>query len=130
VTAAVSPAGERHSVHFAVYRWKAGSPVAEIERGFGELCRMGTDVPGIRLVSWGVNDSEFGQGYTHAMTIVGDDMAAVRAYRELARSHPIAEVMHACEEDGIGADYDYASTAGLLLDQDGALGTRVRSRSS
>lgn len=111
MTASKSPEGERHCVHFAVYRWKVGSPVAEIERGFGELCRMATGVPGIRLVSWGVNDSEFGKGFSHAMTIVGDDMAAVRAYRELARSHPIAEVMRACEEEGIGADYEYSPTA-------------------
>lgn len=111
MAASARPVGGQHFVHFAVYRWKDGSPIAEIERGFGELCRMGTDVPGIRLVSWGVNDSEFSKGYTHAMAIVGDDMAAVRAYRELARNHPIAKVMRDCEEDGIGADYDYAPIA-------------------
>ncbi len=97
----------QHSVHFAVYRWKQGAPVEEIERGFAEVCGMGDQIPGIRAVSWGRNESPHAFGYTHAMTIVGDTMEAVRAFRELARVQPISTVMSAHEEAGIGADYQY-----------------------
>ena len=99
--------GDTHSVHFAVYKWKEGAPVDEIERGFDEICRLGGQVPGIRVVSWGRNSSPHACGYTHAMTIVGDSMDAVRAYREVARHHPVSAVMSASEETGVGADYDY-----------------------
>jgi hypothetical protein len=102
---------DQHSVHFAVYRWKPDAPVEDIERGFDDLCRMASDVPGIRVVSWGRNASPHAYGYTHAMTIVGDDMGAVRAYRELARVQPIATVMSENEEAGVGADYDYPALA-------------------
>jgi hypothetical protein len=88
-----------------VYSWKEGAPVDEIERGFDELCTLGDDIPGVRMVSWGLNTSEFANGYTHAMIIVGDDAAAVRAYRERAGNHPIAEVARVSEEAGIGVDY-------------------------
>jgi hypothetical protein len=98
---------DRHSVHFAVYKWKEGSPVDEIERGFDEICRMGGQVAGVRVVSWGRNSSPHACGYTHAMTIVGDNMDAVREYRELARGHPMSAVMSTWEETGVGADYDY-----------------------
>jgi hypothetical protein len=110
MAAATGSTGDQHSVHFAVYRFKDGSPLKEIERGFDELCAMAGDVPGIRLVSWGLNSSEYAMGYTHAMVIVGDDADAVRTYRELARKHPVAEVAHVSEEAGIGADYSSPAT--------------------
>jgi hypothetical protein len=99
-----------HSVHFAVYRYKEGSPIDEIEKAFEEVCRLGDQVPGIRAVGWGHNSSPHACGYTHAMTIVGDDMDAVRAYRELARDHPLSQLLSDAEETGLGADYDYPAT--------------------
>ena len=96
---------QKHAVHFAVYSFNDDAPVEEIERGLDELVAMGQDFPGVRLVSWGLNTSEFANGYTHAMIIVGDDAAAVTAYRERARNHPIAEVAHISEKAGIGVDY-------------------------
>jgi Stress responsive A/B Barrel Domain len=102
----------QHSVHFAVYRWNPGAPVEDIERGFTEICSMGDQIPGIQVASWGRNESPHAYGYTHAMTIVGDTMEAVRAFRELARVQPIAAVMSAHEEAGIGADYHYPEAKG------------------
>jgi len=97
--------GRQHAVHFAVYSWNDNAPVEDIERGFDELCAMGDEAPGVQLVSWGINISEFANGYTHAMIIVGDDAEAVKAYRERARQHPIAHIAHVSEKAGIGVDY-------------------------
>jgi hypothetical protein len=103
---------DQHSVHFAVYRYKEGTAIDEIERALEDVCRLGDQVAGIRVVSWGTNSSPHACGYTHAMTVVGDDMAAVRAFRELARNHPSSQLLSDGEEAGVGADYDYPSAAG------------------
>jgi hypothetical protein len=100
----------RHSVHFAVYKYKEGSSIEEIERAFEDVCRLGDRVPGVRAVGWGRNSSPHACGYTHAMTVVGDDMDAVRAFRDLARDHPLSQLLSESEETGVGADYDYPAT--------------------
>jgi hypothetical protein len=104
---------DHHSVHFAVYKYKEGTALAEIERGLEEVCRLGDQVPGIRVVGWGLNSSPHACGYTHAMTIVGDDMDAVREFRELARNHPLSQLLSDSEETGVGADYDYPRADGV-----------------
>ena len=103
---------DRHSVHFAVYRYKEGTPIDQIERALEDVCRMGDQVAGIRVVGWGTNSSPHACGYTHAMTIVGDDMDAVRKFRELARNHPSSQLLSDSEETGVGADYDYPRVDG------------------
>jgi hypothetical protein len=102
----------RHSVHFAVYKYKDASSIEEVEKGLEAVCRLGDEVPGIRAVGWGTNSSPHACGYTHAMTIVGDDMESVRAFRELARNHPSSQLLSDSEETGVGADYDYPRVVG------------------
>ncbi|MGC0367442.1 hypothetical protein ABH922_005494 [Rhodococcus sp. 27YEA15] len=103
---------DNHAVHFAVYRYKEGTVIADVERALEDVCKLGDQVPGIRVVSWGTNSSPHACGYTHAMTIVGTDMDAVREYRELARNHPTSQLLSDAEETGVGADYDYPGVAG------------------
>lgn len=95
-----------HCVHIAIYKWKAEAPIAEIEQAIDSLRGMADDVPGIRLITWGRNESKWAEGFTHAILIVGDDAAAIAQYREHPLHEPVADFIDKWEGFGVGVDFD------------------------
>lgn len=73
------------AIHFAIFKWKEDAPINEIEACLAEQKDLIVSaVPGIRSFEWGVNKSPFGQGYTHALTVIADDLGTIQKYRESA----------------------------------------------
>lgn len=44
---------KKHAVHIAIYRWKKGAPIAQIEEAMDKLIRIADDIPKIQLITWG-----------------------------------------------------------------------------
>jgi hypothetical protein len=96
---------QQHCVHVAVYKWKPDAPLDAIEDAIDSLRGMADDVPGIRLITWGRNDSIYSEGFTHVILIVGDDAAAIAAYRTHPLHKPVADLLDKWEGVGIGVDF-------------------------
>ena len=94
------------AVHFAIFKWKEGAPLSEIEAMFEEQRQTVVGlVPGIQSFEWGVNKSPFGKGYSHALTVIGDDLSAINAYRNSAPRLKARDLIHQWREHDISADF-------------------------
>lgn len=100
-----------HSVHIAIYKWRADAPIDEIEAAIDSLRGMANDVPGIRLITWGRNESKFSEGFTHAILIVGIDPESIQAYRDHPLHLPVANLLDVWEDFGVGVDFTKPDSA-------------------
>ncbi len=94
------------AIHLAIFKWKEGAPIDQIEQAFEEQRQHVTsEVPGVRSLEWGLNRSPFGKGYTHALLVVADDQKGIDAYRQCEVRLKARELFHQWREHDISADF-------------------------
>jgi hypothetical protein len=71
--------------HFVCFRFKAGTTAAQIDQAGTALLGMMGRIPEIKAIRWGPNFSPAAEEYSHVLTVVLDDMAAVNRYV----AHPV-----------------------------------------
>lgn len=71
--------------HLVCFRFKAGTTAGQIEHAGKALLGMNGRIPEIRAIRWGLNFGPSTSEYTHVLTVVLDDMAAVERYL----AHPV-----------------------------------------
>ncbi|HWA59309.1 MAG TPA: Dabb family protein [Gemmatimonadales bacterium] len=71
--------------HIVCFRFHPGTPEARIEAAGRALLGMAGVIPEVRRVHWGPNLAPSAGDYSHVLTVVVDDMAAVGRYLE----HPV-----------------------------------------
>lgn len=93
-------------VHAVAFKWKADASSEEIEAALATLKEVKNHVPGLLGVFVGPNLSTHGEGFAHAIVVVGEDEEALSAYR----SHPLhleaANAIRQLQEIGVGIDLD------------------------
>lgn len=94
-----------HSVHIAIYKWKQGAPVEEIEKAIERLRGMANDVPGVRLITWGRNTNKWAEGFTHAILILADTPDDIEKYRAHPLHKEVADYIDSWEGFGVGVDF-------------------------
>jgi hypothetical protein len=68
--------------HIVCFRFKPGTADAAITAAADALYGMLGRIPEVRAVRWGPNFAPSAGDYSHVLTVVLDDMAAVRRYLE------------------------------------------------
>jgi heme-degrading monooxygenase HmoA len=91
-------------IHVAIYKWKAGSSPESIENALAKVKEVRNRVPGLLGIFVGPNTSKYGEGYTHAIVVVGEDEAALAAYRSDSLHQEAASEIDSMEDAGIGVD--------------------------
>ena len=71
--------------HVVCFRFKPDTPVEAIVSAGEALLAMQGRIPEIRAIRWGPNHAPSASDYSHVLTVVVDDMAAVGRYLE----HPL-----------------------------------------
>ncbi len=71
--------------HLVCFRFKAGTTPEQVERAGQALLGMKGRIPEIREIRWGPNFGPSTNDYTHVLTVLLDDMAAVGRYL----AHPV-----------------------------------------
>jgi len=71
--------------HIVCFRFKPGTPAELIAAAGAGLRAMQEEIAEIRAVSWGPNFAPSAAEYSHVLTVVADDMAAVGRYLQ----HPV-----------------------------------------
>jgi hypothetical protein len=71
--------------HIVCFRFKPGTPAELIAAAGTALRAMRGEIPEIRGVFWGPNFAPSAAEYSHVLTVVADDMAAVGRYLQ----HPV-----------------------------------------
>lgn len=71
--------------HIVLFRFRPDITVAQIANAGEELLGMKRKIPDIRDIRWAVNQAPGAQDYTHVLTVILDDMAAVQRYSD----HPV-----------------------------------------
>jgi len=71
--------------HLVCFRFKAGTTPEQVERAGQALLGMKGRIPEIREIRWGPNFGPSVNDYTHVLTVLLDDMAAVGRYL----AHPV-----------------------------------------
>jgi hypothetical protein len=66
--------------HLVCFRFKAGTTAEQIGQAGRALLGMKWRIPEIREIRWGQNFGPSAQEYSHVLTVVLDDMAAVERY--------------------------------------------------
>ena len=93
-------------VHIAIYRWKPGTPSDEVSEALDQVRELRAKVPGVLDIRCGENFSRWNEGYTHAIVVLGEDRAALDAYRAHPDHESVAARIEAIEEAGIGIDFE------------------------
>lgn len=94
-----------HAVHIAIYRWKEGASIPDLEATMEKLRGMADDIPGIRLITWGRNTNKWAEGFTHAILIVADSEEDIAEYRKHPLHKEVADYIDAWEGSGVGIDF-------------------------
>jgi Stress responsive A/B Barrel Domain len=71
--------------HVVCFRFKAGTPAEAIAAAGAALLALQGRIPEIRAIRWGPNHAPTASDYSHVLTVVVDNMAAVGRYLE----HPL-----------------------------------------
>ncbi len=93
--------------HFVCLRFKPGTTDAQIEHAGKALLGLNVRIPEIRAIRWGPNFGPSTNEYTHVLTVVLDDMAAVERYL----AHPlhvqvVAEALAPIREARLAVDVE------------------------
>lgn len=68
--------------HVVLLRWTAAATPAQVDAAGAALRGMLGKIPEVHAVSFGPNQAESRNEYTHALLVVVDDMAAVKRYTD------------------------------------------------
>jgi Stress responsive A/B Barrel Domain len=71
--------------HIVCFRFKSGTTPEQIARAGTALLGMYPRIPEIRGIRWGENFAPSAGEYSHVLSVILDDMAAVHRYL----SHPV-----------------------------------------
>ena len=71
--------------HIVAFRFKPGTAPAQITEAGAGLLAMAGHIPEIRAIHFAHNQAPSATEYSHVLTVVLDDMAAVRRYGD----HPV-----------------------------------------
>ena len=93
--------------HFVCLRFKPGTGVERIDHAAQALLGLKGGIPEIREIRWGPNLGPSANEYTHVLTVVLDDMAAVARYL----AHPlhvaaVAEALAPIREARLAVDVE------------------------
>jgi hypothetical protein len=92
-------------VHIAIYKWKDGTTSGQVTEALAKVKALVGKVDGLTAIHVGENTSPWGQGFTHGIVVLGDDEAAIDAYRKHPDHEIVATEIEAIELDGIGIDF-------------------------
>lgn len=92
--------------HIALYRFKAETGKADIDRVLSEVRSLRSKVPGLADIRCGENFSKWNEGYTHAIVVLAEGRDALDAYRNHPDHKAIAEWFDKSEEKSIGIDFE------------------------
>ncbi len=92
-------------VHVAIYRWKSTARREDIEAALDKVKRVRNNVSGILGIYVGENTSRYGEGFTHAIVVIGEDQAALDAYRADSLHEEAAKEIEFFEDHGVGIDF-------------------------
>jgi hypothetical protein len=67
-------------LHIVAFRFRAGTPESAVARAGDALLALRGRVPEIREIRWGPNFAQLPNDYTHVLTVLLDDMAALERY--------------------------------------------------
>ena len=93
--------------HVVCFRFEAGTTAEQIAHAGRSLLGMKGRIPEIREVRWGLNLGPSTAEYTHVLTVILDDMAAVARYT----THPVhvqvvAEALAPIREARLAIDFE------------------------
>lgn len=91
------------NVHVAIYEWKAGTQESYVRELLMGIANIEKFLPGVQIFV-GENTSKYGEGYTHAIVVVGAAQADIDAYRAHPEHARLAEKIDAIESRGVGVD--------------------------
>ncbi|MXP48228.1 hypothetical protein GRI43_12605 [Altererythrobacter luteolus] len=92
-------------VHVAIFKWKTGTTTEQINDALVLVKQVRSRVPDIVDILCGENTSKWGQGFSHAVVVLGRTEEAIAAYRADEVHKEAARVIDAMELDGIGVDF-------------------------
>ena len=93
------------NVHIALYKWKDSADIEQVEKALKNVESLATKVKGILDITTGLNTSRYGEGYTHAILVRGEDQTALHNYRNHPDHAKAAEIIESMEDKGIGIDF-------------------------
>lgn len=93
------------NIHIALYKWNEGITLEQISEALEEVEALASKVPGILDIVTGVNTSKYGEGYTHAILVRGENQTAIDAYRNHPDHAKVAAIIESIEDKGIGVDF-------------------------
>jgi heme-degrading monooxygenase HmoA len=97
------------NIHIALYKWKGAVTEKQIDDALAEVESLASKVPGIIEISTGLNTSKYGEGYTHAILVRGNNQKAIDAYRNHPDHRKVADIIDTMEDRGIGVDFEVRS---------------------
>jgi myo-inositol-hexaphosphate 3-phosphohydrolase len=92
-------------VHIAIFKWNADADAAAVKKALEEVKALEDKVPGLAGIYVGENTSQWAQGFTHGVVVLGEDEAAIDRYRKHSDHVAVAADIEALEQDGIGVDF-------------------------
>jgi heme-degrading monooxygenase HmoA len=92
-------------IHVAIYQWKDGTDPEQVRASLAKVKAVRDRVPGLLGIFVGENTSKYSEGYTHAIVVVGEDQAALDAYRKDSLHEEAAHELDAIEQVGVGVDF-------------------------
>lgn len=92
-------------VHIAIFKWKDGVQRTQVDDAFKKVRAVKDRVAGISGIYCGPNTSKWNLGFTDAVVVLGDSLAAIDAYRADPVHVEAAALIDAMELEGIGIDF-------------------------
>ncbi len=92
------------NVHIAIYEWKANTRDEYVKELLTGIANIETLLPNLQIFV-GENTSRYGDGYSHAIVVVGKTQADVDAYRAHPEHQCLADGIDNIEARGIGVDF-------------------------
>jgi hypothetical protein len=91
------------NVHVAIYEWKMGTPNELVEKLLIGIADIEKSLPAVQIFV-GENTSKYGEGYTHAIVVVGASQTDIDAYRTHPDHERLAKEIDGIEAHGVGVD--------------------------
>ncbi|MCC6729695.1 MAG: Dabb family protein [Chthonomonadales bacterium] len=105
----VQPTARPQVVHVVLFRWRPGTPPAQVERVLAALRELPAAIPGILDLSAGANFSERAEGYETALVVRFADRASLNAYGpHPAHRRVVEELIDPIRAGSLAVDYEVA----------------------
>lgn len=92
------------SIHVVLLRPKPGIPESRVEAMLQSVRDIRKYVPGLLDVRCGKNEHVDRIRFTHCIIVIGENDAALQAYRKHPLHEPIGKEFVEIEEDSVGCD--------------------------